>query len=80
METCQRAGELDVRRFHALPKWVQAMQLGHTVNLLTDAYRSGRDQPRRPQSPEHVRAVLEEDRRRREARAAEAQRAQQGGR
>lgn len=40
VETCQRAGVLDIREFYNLPQWVQALHLGHTANLITGAYRS----------------------------------------
>ena len=68
VETCQRAGILDLREFYLLPEWVQASQLGHTVNLITGAY-TGKAKPTGT-PPAQIQEIIERQCRHREAQIA----------
>lgn len=59
VETCQRAGVLDVREFYQLPAWVQSLQLGHTANLVTGAYQGKSTAP--PTSSTDLARIIAQD-------------------
>lgn len=59
VETCQRAGVLDVREFYQLPAWVQSLQLGHTANLVTGAYQGKGSAP--PTSSTDLARIIAQD-------------------